>query len=593
VTGRQRQNPFHVRGPDDHGLSVANAVAFSRRPRSFFGVVRLLALALVLVLLPLGAGADPFPVSIRVDAARPVGPMKPIWSFFGADEPNYATMPRGRELLAELGRLSPGGVYFRAHNLLNTGPGRAALKWGSTNAYTESAGGAPIYNWTILDGIFDAYRGSGLRPYVEIGFMPEALSTHPGPYQHSWRPGAPYASITGGWAYPPKDYGKWAALVEAWVRHCVDRYGQAEVQRWFWETWNEPNGAAYWHGSAEEFCKLHDYAVAAVRRALPTACVGGPDLAGSTGPFFETFLRHVTEGANYATGERGTPTDFLSFHAKGSPSFVEGHVRMGIAAQLRTIDRGFRLVSSFPALRGKRIVIGECDPDGCAACQGPQLGYRTGPLYASYTAAALAREYRLADQWGVNLAGVLTWAFEFEDQPVFSGQRVLATGGIDLPILNLFRMLAQMGGERLAVASTAEVPLEEMIRAGVRSQPDVSAIAARDGRNVAILVWHYHDDDVPGPPAALELTVDHLPVREGLARLEHERIDATHGDPFEVWRRMGSPARPSAEQLARLKEAGRLQSLGDIPATVAVANASATLRFTLPREAVSLIVVRL
>src|SRR5438128_12463159 len=97
-------------------------------------------------------------VSIRIDAAKPVGEMKPIWRSFGADEPNYATMKDGRKLLAELGRIGPHQVYFRAHNLLTTGDGTPALKWGSTNAYTEDARGNPVYDWTILDRIFDTYR---------------------------------------------------------------------------------------------------------------------------------------------------------------------------------------------------------------------------------------------------------------------------------------------------------------------------------------------------------------------------------------------------------------------------------------------------
>ena len=99
---------------------------------------------------------------------------------------------------------------------------------------------------------------------------------------------------------------------------------------------------------------------------------------------------------------------------------------MGIANQLRTIDDGFRIVASFPELKAKPIVIGESDPDGCAACQGPQLGYRNGTMYSSYTAASFARKHDLAEQHGVNLEGALTWAFEFEDQPYFAGFRALA-----------------------------------------------------------------------------------------------------------------------------------------------------------------------
>ena len=132
--------------------------------------------------------AESFPVEIRIDASQSLGPLKPIWRFFGADEPNYATMPHGQKLLGELGGLKPRQVYFRAHNLLTTRDGTPALKWGSTNAYREDAAGSPVYDWTILDGIFDAYLENGVHLYVQIGFMPRDLSVKPEPYQHRWTP---------------------------------------------------------------------------------------------------------------------------------------------------------------------------------------------------------------------------------------------------------------------------------------------------------------------------------------------------------------------------------------------------------------------
>src|SRR5664280_2882225 len=121
------------------------------------------------------AETNSFPVTIQVHADKPVGELTPIWRFFGADEPNYATMKDGKKLLAELGALAPKKVFFRTHNLLCSGDGTPALKWGSTGVYSEDADGRPIYNWKILDEIFDTYLTNGLRPYAEIGFMPEAL----------------------------------------------------------------------------------------------------------------------------------------------------------------------------------------------------------------------------------------------------------------------------------------------------------------------------------------------------------------------------------------------------------------------------------
>src|SRR5712691_4094243 len=394
---------------------------------------------------PHASAADgAFPVTITIDASHPRGELKPIWRFFGADEPNYAYMKDGRKLLAELGQLGPPQVYFRAHNLLTSGDGTPALKWGSTNAYTEDAQGKPVYDWRIVDRIFDTYRDRGLKPYAQIGFMPQALSLEPDPYQHEWRPGLPYNKVYTGWAHPPKDYAKWGELVFQWVKHSIERYGRPEVERWYWEVWNEPN-IAYWQATPEEFHKLHDYAVDAVRRALPTARVGGPDTAGGAGGrFLRSFLEHCLRGTNYATGKTGTPIDFLSFHAKGAPKVVDGHVQMGIARQLQTIDGAMAVIASYPELKNKPIVIGECDPEGCAACQGPSLAYRNGTMYSCYTAACFSRLPELAAKHGVNLEGALTWAFEFEDQPYFAGFRALASNGLDLPVLNVFRMFGMM-----------------------------------------------------------------------------------------------------------------------------------------------------
>ena len=554
--------------------------------RPFLRGLRFLSAALFLIALATSiSGAEPFPVTIRVDASKSLGELRPVWRFFGADEPNYAYMKNGRKLLGELGKLSPKQVYFRTHNLMTSGDGTPALKWGSTGIYREGPDGQPIYNFEIVDRIFDAYLQNGVRPYVQLGFMPEDLSIRPQPYQHSWTPTARYEEIYTGWAYPPKDYQKWGDLVQAWARHCVEKYGRDEVEQWYWQTWNEAN-IGYWRGTPEEFLKLHDYAIAAVRRALPTARVGGPDTAGHGGRFMRRFLDHCLRGTNFATGEIGTPIDFVAFHAKGAPVFTNGHVRMGIANQLRTINDGFGLIASYPELKEKPIIIGESDPEGCAACQGPQLAYRNGTMYSSYTAASFARKHDLADRHGVNFEGALTWAFQFEDQPFFAGFRSLASNGIDKPVLNVFRMFSKMRGNRVAAVSDHSVPLETILRRGVREQPDVSALASRENGTLFVMVWHYHDDDLPGPAAKVRLVLEEL--QEGGSAIAHYRIDEEHSNAYSAWLHMGSPQQPSSEQYAQLEKAGRLELLR---ASQDAKLTGGTLEFELPRKAVSLLII--
>jgi len=316
--------------------------------------------------------------------------------------------------------------------------------------------------------------------------------------------------------------------------------------------------------------------------------VGGPDCAGNGGRWMREFLDHCLHGTNHATGKVGTPLDFVSFHAKGAPVFTNGHVRMGIATQLREIDQGFALIASYPELKSIPIIIGESDPEGCAACQGPQLAYRNGTMYSSYTVASFARIHDLAERHGVNVEGALTWAFEFEDQPYFAGFRSLASNGIDKPVLNVFRMFAKMGGQRLAVESDSAVPLEEIVRRGVGARPDVSALASLGGNKLCVLAWHYHDDDLPGPEAVVELTLDSLPLASGKANLQQFRIDEEHSNAFAGWRKMGSPQQPTSEQYTQLERAGQLAATGALE-SMPVENGKATVKLRLPRQAVSLL----
>jgi xylan 1,4-beta-xylosidase len=542
---------------------------------------------------PATATAQQERVVIHVDSNEKRGPMYPMWAWFGYDEPNYTYMPDGKKLLSALAAASPVPVYVRTHNLLTTGDGTPALKWGSTKAYTEDANGKPKYDWTIVDRIIDTYLERGMKPLVDIGFTPEALSTQPTPYRHHWKPGDNYNDIYTGWAYPPKDYDKWRELIYQWVKHSVEKYGRKEVESWWWEVWNEPD-IGYWRGTQEEFLKLYDYAADGLKRALPTARIGGPHVTGPNGArtqqILRNFIEHCLRGTNYATGKIGTPLEFIGFHAKGAPRVMpEGHVRMGLNNQLRAIANGFAIVASFPELKNVPIIIGESDPEGCAACHvrtNPSNAYRNGTMYSSYTAEQLARTYELADQYGVKLLGSVTWAFEFEGQPYFDGFRDLATNGIDKPVLNVFRMLGQMRGDRVSVQSSGALPLDSVRERGVRGRPDVNALAARAARSVTVLVWNYHDDDLPAPAADVELTIEGLP--RSRMTLTHYRVDQQYSNAYELWKKLGSPQPPSRAQYTELEKAGQLQQLH--PArSLEAAGGRAVVPFNLPRQGVSLV----
>lgn len=518
------------------------------------------------------------PWQMTLDYKQQGDSLSPIWAYFGYDEPNYTYAPDGKKLLSELAALSPTPVYVRCHNLLTSGDGTAGLKWGSTNAYTEDAKGHPVYDWHIVDSIFDTYIQRGMRPLAEIGFTPEALSIHPQPYRHNWRPGVPYDSVYTGWAYPPNDYKKWGELVYQWVRHCVERYGEKEVGSWLWEVWNEPN-IGYWKGTREEYFSLYDVAASAVKRALPSARVGGP---ATTGPgwdkaagWLQDFLVHCAEGTNYVTGKKGTPLDFISFHAKGSPRLVDGHVRMNMAPQLKDVSRGFEIVgnSSFKKLP---IYITECDPEGCAACgmsTNPENAYRNGTMYSSYTAASFARIYDLAMRYRVNLQGAMSWSFEFEGQKWFDGFRDLATNGIDKPVLNVFRMYGMMQGRRILVENGGRI--------------DIQGLAVAGERQLTLMVWNYTDDDLPGDSVDMTILAKHLPP--GQMSFRHYRVDETHSNAYEVWKKIGSPSSVEGTAYRVLERSGGLSELMPPERVNVSENGEITVSFVLPPHAVSLL----
>ncbi|WP_026768615.1 beta-xylosidase [Asinibacterium sp. OR53] len=554
------------------------------------GVIRKSIVSLLLLGWSMGLMAQSA-VQIKVDAAKEKGPMTPIWAWFGYDEPNYTYMRDGRKLLSEIAALSPVPVHVRVHNLMTSGDGSAALKWGSTNMYTEDKNGNPVYYWNIVDSIFDTFIQRKMKPLAQIGFMPEALSSHPQPYQHHWKPGDKYGDIHTGWSYPPNDYNKWAALIYQWVKHCVERYGKAEVESWYWELWNEPN-APYLQAQdrLKTYCKMYDYASYAVKRALPSAKVGGPHTTGGGEAFMRGFIIHCLKETNAATGKVGAPIDFLAFHAKGSPRIVNDRVRMGMYSQLRNIRDHLSVIASFPETKHLPVIVGESDPEGCAACgmkTDPQNAYRNGTMYSSYTAASVARIYDINAHFGTNLIGAVNWSFEFENQPWFYGFRDLATNGVDKPVLNVFRMLGMMLGNRVEVSGNFSYDYQSIIDSSVHGkQTDINAIAAKSKNSLTVMLWNYHDDDIQDNGSPVMLSLQHIPVKK--AKLYHYRIDSDHSNAYEVWKKMGSPQQPTEQQYKELEKTGQLALLS-APKAVTIKNGTLTVDMQLPRQAVSLV----
>ena len=525
---------------------------------------------------------------VRVDASRRT-PLRRIWRYVGYDEPNYTYTANGRELLQKLGRLGDSPYFIRTHYLLCSGDGAGRPKWGSSNAYTEDLAGNAVYDWTIVDRIFDTHLEAGCVPFVEIGFMPEALSAAP--------PGTPYSDLrTGGWRYPPRDYGRWQDLIAALAAHCLERYGLREVRRWYWELWNEPD-IFYWAGTVEEYCRLYDHTVAGLLGVLPQAHVGGPGATSPANPrageFLRSFLEHCLSGVNTVTGEQGTRLDFLSFHSKGG-----GYRRDDAAAKqtptiatlLRHVAAGLAIAGAFPDLAQREVILTECDPDGMAAFgkhDNANLAFRNTEYYASYVASAACKLLDLGVAGPLRVDGMLTWAFQFENREYFEGLRTLSTNGIDKPVLNVFRLLARLGGLRLALHSdAARDPLTTPGGDSADTPPDVSGLAAIDGNGaIQVLLASHHDDWDVTTATTVALQISGLP--NGNYRMRQSLIDATHSNAHSAWQAMGEPQGPTTEQVRRLQQEGGLETVAQ--SVVGASDGRLELGVTLAAQSVCLI----
>ncbi len=294
--------------------------------------------------------------------------------------------------------------------------------------------------------------------------MPQAITTQP-----DRLPEHRHHTLDGGCFYPPKDYTKWADS-SAPGRCTRDALPERRAESWQWELWNEPD-IGYWNGTPADYAKLYDYTESALHAGAPDAPLGGPAVAGAGSSFLTQFLQHCATGTNAVTGQTGTRLDLVTFHAKGGAGIIGGHVEMNLGNQLALHRAGFNAVAAIPQFKQTPIVVSEADPDGCAACPvsiTPADAYRNSPGYGAYEIAMMKHTLELEARMGVKVRGLLTWAFTFPGTPYFAGYRALATNGIDLPVLNAFKLLGRLDGTRLPLTSSGARALDDILANSVR-----------------------------------------------------------------------------------------------------------------------------
>jgi xylan 1,4-beta-xylosidase len=523
----------------DQGMimaAIANALADDAMRKAFVDQQTERVLRPLLSLEEFTAGPAPANVSasseiIRVDDGLPTRPFPHFWEeMFGSGRANLTLRDSWRQDLRAM-KTFTGCQYIRFHAIFDDENG----------VYRQGPGGEPIYNWSYIDQIYDGLLALGVRPFVELSFMPSALSASPKPHKFWYKP----------LPNPPRSYEKWARLVEAFAHHLVDRYGAAEIREWYFEVWNEPN-IDFWTGvpAQSTYFELYEAAARAIKAVDREFRVGGPATAQAA--WVGDLIQHCTH--------HKIPLDFVSTHVYGNdpPKDVFGHDQPVNRAEM--VARAARKVHDevkasprpdLPIIWSEYNVTDRNDAEITdSAFMGPWL----------------ANNIRLCDGL-TTMMSYWTFSDVFEEEgvvktPFYGGYGLIAAGGIPKAAFNAFALLHRLGDRRLL--------------------PDLkdAIVTKRSDETLAIVVWNYCEPRARSDPKVIELQVPH--GRTALITT----LDEETGSALTAWRRIGSPQFPTRRQQQCLRSAGRL------PSAASVRLERGMLRIALPPHAMALVEIK-
>jgi xylan 1,4-beta-xylosidase len=446
--------------------------------------------------------------TITVDARAAARPFPHFWEImFGSGRANLSLRDSYRRDL-DATRAVTSAQYVRFHAILHDENG----------IYDEDAQGHPVYNFSYLDQIYDGLLDRNIRPFVEFSFMPRKLASSQTPHPFWYRP----------LVSPPNNYGHWDDLIAHFTRHLIERYGEPEVEQWYFEVWNEPN-LDFWAGRPNEptYYELYDHTARAIKSVSPNLRVGGPATAQAA--WVDRFIRHCVE--------THAPVDFVSTHVYandnsedvfGTHESIPRRDMVGRAVK-KVYDQVHR--SPRPDLP---IIWSEYN-----ASYMNEIAVTDSPFMGPW----LANNIRLCDGFTTAMS---LWTFSdvFEEQgvvkqPFYGGYGLIAADGIPKAVFNAFRLLHLLGDERIPVASD-------------------NALVTRDAEGqLAIAIWNYAAPEETGAPRQVRLAVTGLP---GPHRARIQVVDAQHGSPLAAWDAMGRPALPTRHQIQLLRDAAALPS---------------------------------
>jgi xylan 1,4-beta-xylosidase len=476
------------------------SIFIGRLPRH---VLLLLAFASGAIALPAQENLEILPVDTRATAS----PLPHFWeTMFGSGRAILSLREAYRKDLSEVHN-QVGMRYVRFHAILHDEAG----------VYDEDQNGNAVYNFSYVDQIYDGLLERGVRPFVEISFMPRKLAAKDAPHPFWYKQNVS----------PPKDYAKWDALMRAFASHLVDRYGIDEVSQWYFEVWNEPN-IDFWAGDPKQktYFELYDHTARALKEVNSRLRVGGPSTA--IADWIPQFLQH--------TAQNHVPVDFVSSHAYADDTVED---LFGTHDEIPMRDRVCRAIqkvsneiktSSSPALP---LIWSEWN-----VASFDQLNARD----TIYVPVALAKNIHDCDGY-VNTMSFWTFDDVFEEggvvkEPFHGGFGLIAAGGIKKPSFYGFALLHQLGEERLA------------------NKANDSLVTRRKDGTLVIAIWNLVDLDQAA--SGKEKTVRLQFSGQGLLSATIRRVDADHGNPMTAYRAMGSPRYPTRKQIDALNAASAL-----------------------------------
>ena len=527
-------------------------------------------------------------VSVVVDAGQVTGTIRPVWNGIGGPL-GLSLTPEGDRLLKRISEASPYPFYKRCWGITESGmsvPYSAEEDYGATDIYRVDKTGKTYYDFTVFDQIMDNVLSSKkFIPIMLLGSMPDSLSSAPLDTEDGRE------NIE---KYPPKDYNKWYNLVYYIVNHSVRRYGKAEVARWKWEVWNEPDITEYWRGTEAEYFKLYDYAASAVKDALPEAQVGGNSVTQSQTrgtPFLDRFVRHCMNGTNFRTGRTGSALDFITFHLKGT-NFAIGKIGSFDFGERPPADQRFspslkfvmqctgnnlKSIAGIPGTSGIPVYVTECDIDiglVTSMYENPNVEYRNTAYFPAFQCAMTKELLDISDRYPSNpVENVASDAFYFPGFRIFEGQRTLFTAGeIEKPILNAYRLLGKLGLQRLQFDT--------------RNDRYIDGLATLKGDSIQVMIYNFNEEVDDRESADIRLTIT-LPDSQPY-RVTHYRIDEHHSNAYTAWQESGRPLTPDEDQMKKIKSRQGLELFGPAE-TVKPVNHTIELSFVMPHHSVSLI----